>query len=259
VNDVVKEDGTMTFYVQLPKATDPSGERLLALAEGSLTSSGATIVFPEADAPSIRVGGHNPGVGRGYPAGTKTGIAVVDEVIALSLARDFPAIRARTTLHDGETIAGTPVHGIRTWQCAPYVLSETSSVFFEYPSEAVYAVFRVPNDPALPERYEGAAYGIAWYDGGAGTPLGGLTLVSQDGRITGTEIRCGTTPGYHVHNFTDFILAPYEGPPAEPPAPPSVGDSPVLGPTSRALPVILGSAMAAIAATAYWALRKPRT
>ena len=262
VNDLVKEDGTMTFYVHLPKATEPSGERLLALAQGILTGSGPTIAFPGTDAPSIRVAGHNPGVGRGYPAGTKTGIPAVDDVIALSFAHDFSAIRARTILYDGETTAGTPVHGIRTWQCAPYVLSETSNVFFEYPSEAVYAVFRVPNDPALPERYEGAAYGIAWYDGGVGVPLGGLTLVSADGHIVGTEIRCGTTPGYHVHNFTDFILAPYAGPPITPvvPKPPSVGDSPEERGDSETAPSAFAGAIALATAglASAWAVRARR-
>jgi hypothetical protein len=83
---------------------------------------------------------------------------------------------------------------------------------------------------ALPLRYQGASYGIAYYDGGAGIPLGGLILVSDTGQIVGTEIRCGTTPGFHVHNFTDFVLPPFVGPaPATvTPQPPNTG----LGPGS---------------------------
>jgi hypothetical protein len=140
------------------------------------------------------------------------------------------------------------------------VLAEDSNVF-EYPSGAVYAVFRIPVGAALPERYEGAAYGVAWYDGGAGLPLGGLTLVSSDGRITGTEIRCGTTPGYHVHNFPDFILAPYAGPPAAPevPKPPEVGDSITVTHTQARDPLLgLAAALAlgAFATATWWAGRR---
>jgi hypothetical protein len=257
VNDLVKEDGTMTFYVRLPKATDPSAERLLAVAEGTLTGTGPTIVFAGADAPAIRVAGHNPGTGLGYPPETRTGIPAIDEIISLSLARNTAAIRSRVVIRDGKTLSGTPVRGIPTWQCAPYTLSEESfDQVLEYPAGAVYAVFRVPNDPELPLRYEDAAYGIAWYDGGAGTPLGGLTLVSDDGRITGTEIRCGTTPGYHVHNFTDFILEPYTGPPAEPPKPPNVGNSPESRSEPHGKPATL---VLVLATAAAWASRKLRT
>jgi hypothetical protein len=259
VNDLVKEDGTMTFYVRLPKATDPSTERLLAVSEGVLTGSGTTTVTAGADAPSIRVAGHNPGVGLGYPASTRTGIQAVDEIIALSLAHDTEAIRSRVIPRDRPSSSGPPVPGIATFQCAPYVLALDSNVF-EYPSGSVYAVFRVPAQADLPLRYKDASYGIAWYDGGAGIPLGGLTLVSADGRITGTEIRCGTTPGYHVHNFTDFILPPFVGPPVAPeiPKPPEVGNS-TLSTRAPALdPLLLGPAALALGlfATATWWARR---
>ena len=229
VNDLVKDDGTMTFYVRLPAATNPSHERLLAVVPGTLTGTGAVQggqPIP-ADAPTITVAGHNPGTGLGYPKGTLTGITAVDDVITLSQALDSAAIRSRLVFRDGTTVSGSPVTGIASWQCAPFIFSKENIQQSEYPSGLVYAVFRFPGDPDLPLRYEGASYGIAWYDGGVGTPLGGLTLVSEDGRIVGTEIRCGTTPGFHVHNFTDFVLPPFDGPPpvTPPPGPPSTGNT----------------------------------
>jgi len=217
VSDVVKEDGTMSFYAQLARSSDPSRERLLAAMPQPISGGGVP-----ANAPSVKVAGHNPGGGFGYPAGTSTGIAAVDDVIALSQALDTAAMRSRLVLKDGTTTTGTPVHGLAWWQCQPAVMPQESlNQVFEYPSGLVYAVFRVPDNPALPLRYREAAYGIAWYDGGAGLPLGGLTLVSASGMVVGTEIRCGTTPGFHVHNFTDFVLAPFQGPaPATPTATP---------------------------------------
>lgn len=228
VNDNVKEDGTMTFYVRLPRATDPSQPRTLAAIRYSTTGPlpepvGATV---PADAPTIQVAGHNPGTGLGYPSGTRTGIAAVDQVIALVEAHDTAAIRARLVLKSSTNASGEPVRGVASWQCAPYVQPEDNLVqIFEYPAGPLYAVFRVPVDPALPLRYRGAAYGLAYSDGGVGTPLGGLILVSDSGQIVGTEIRCGTTPGFHVHNFTDFLLAPFVGPaPATAtPRPPGTG------------------------------------
>lgn len=207
-HDMVQEEGTMSFYIRLSRAADPSRERLLAVVQEPLTGGGVP-----ADAPSIRVAGHNAGHGFGYPAGTRTGIAAVDDVIALSQARDTAGMRARLVLKDGTTTVGTPVHGLAWWQCQPGVMPQESlDQVFEYPAALVFAVFRVPDDPALSLRYRGAAYGISWYDDGGGLiPLGGLTLVSASGMVVGTEIRCGTTPGFHVHNFTDFILPPFEG------------------------------------------------
>ncbi|MCC7364276.1 MAG: hypothetical protein IT303_07865 [Dehalococcoidia bacterium] len=230
VNDHVKEDGTMTFYVRLPRADDPARPRLLAAVEyqasGPLPEP-VSVTVP-AGAPSITVAGHNPGVGTGYPAGTRTGIAAVDQVIALVEVHDTAAIRARLVLKSGTTVSGEPVRGVASWQCGPYIQQEGNlDQVFEYPGGPLYAVFRVPADPALPLRYEGASYGIAFYDGGAGIPLGGLILVSDTGQIVGTEIRCGTTPGFHVHNFTDFVLAPFAGPPpataTTAPRPPGTG------------------------------------
>ena len=216
----------MTFYVRLPRAVDPSKERVLVAMQGFASGEA-----PARDAPSIRVAGHNPGGGFGYPAGTLTGIAAVDEVVALSQATNAAAIRSRVVERDGSRLSGDPVLGIATWQCAPYILADPgSNQIFEYPRGLVYAVFRIPTDGGLPLRYQDAAYGIAWYDGGAGMPLGGLTLVTASGQIVGTEIRCGTTPGYHVHNFTDFILPPFDGPAPSPdatPVPPSAGDTAV--------------------------------
>jgi hypothetical protein len=223
--DLAKEDGTMTFYVKLPSADDPVRERVLVMTPEPASGAG-----PPGDAPSIKVAGHNPGGGFGYPAGTLTGIAAVDEVIALSQAVDTAGIRSRVVHRDGTTTSGNPVRGIATWQCTPYVLADPgSNPSFEYPAGLVYAVYRIPAAANSPLRYRDAAFGIAWYDGGAGLPLGGLTLVTANGQIVGTEIRCGTTPGYHVHNFTDFILAPFSGPapatPTLPPGAPSVGNS----------------------------------
>ncbi|MGE0597843.1 MAG: hypothetical protein AB7J35_11865 [Dehalococcoidia bacterium] len=229
VNDFVKEDGTMTFFVQLSYVQNASANRLLAVVPGTLTGPG-TMQGGESvpvDAPTISVAAHNPGTGLGYPKGTKTGIAPVDEVIALSQALNSDAVRSRFVFREGTTLAGSPVTGIASWQCAPYIFSKDNLAQSEYPAGLVYAVFRVPSDPDLPLRYQDAKYGIAWWDGGAGTPLGGLTLVNDEGRIVGTEIRCGSTPGYHVHNFADFILAPFDGPPAPTPTPgaPTTGDS----------------------------------
>lgn len=242
-NDAVKEDGTMTFYAQLRGAkTSP---RLLAAVAQPLPMD------VPADAPTMTVAGHNAGVGLGYPKGTKTGVAAVDEVVALSQAGDTAALRARLVLKDGTTTTGSPVHGLANWQCQPFINAEAGlAQSFEYPSQLVYAVFRVPDDPALPLRYRGAAYGIAWYDGGAGVPLGGLTLVSEGGQVVGVELRCGTTPAYHVHNFTDFILAPFTGPPPATstvtPAPPSTGNGHRGGDSAPAVALlVLGLALAA--------------
>lgn len=228
VNDNVKEDGTMTFYVRLPRAADPTRPRLLAVIRYQTTGPlpepvSATV---PAGAPTVAVAGHNPGVGLGYPPGTRTGIAPVDQVIGLVEAHDTSAIRARLVLKNGTTASGEPVRGVASWQCGPYIQREDNlDQIFEYPTGPLYAVFRVPADPALPLRYQGASYGLAFYDGGAGIPLGGLILVSDFGQIVGTEIRCGTTPGFHVHNFTDFELSPFIGPAAATatPRPPSTG------------------------------------
>jgi hypothetical protein len=230
VNDHVKEDGTMTFYVRLPRAADTGRPRLLAaipyLATGPLPEPVSATV--PVGAPAIEVAGHSPGVGLGYPTGTRTGIASVDQVIALVEAHDNAAVRARLVLKSGTTASGEPVRGVASWQCGPYIQREDNlDQIFEYPAGALYAVFRVPADPALPLRYQGASYGLTFYDGGAGIPLGGLILVSDSGQIVGTEIRCGTTPGYHVHNVTDFFLAPFVGPPATvTPGPPTTGSGP---------------------------------
>lgn len=215
VNDNVKEDGTMTFYVRLSRAADPTRPRLLAVIRYQTTGPlpepvSATV---PAGAPSITVAGRNTGVGLGYPSGTRTGVAPVDQVIALVEAHDPAAIRARLVLKNGTTASGEAVRGVASWQCGPYIQREDNlDQIFEYPAGPLYAVFRVPADPALPLRYQGASYGLAFYDGGAGIPLGGLILVSDSGQIVGTEIRCGTTPGFHVHNFTDFVLSPFVGP-----------------------------------------------
>jgi hypothetical protein len=250
VFDHVKEDGTMTFYVELSRAAPGATDRLLAVVPGPVPGQGIA-----SDAPSIRVAAHNPGGGLGYPAGTLTGIPAVDEIITLSQGLDTAAIRSRLVFKDGTTSTGVPVRGLATFQCGPYVRAEESLSgpfgFLEYPAGLVYAVFRVPDDPALPLRYEGAAYGIAWYDGGTGTPLGGLTLVSADGMVVGTEIRCGTTPGYHVHHFDDFILPPYQGP-APTPAPPAVGDSQAPRPAAPA-PAVLSAGLLLLAAGAAMA------
>ena len=170
--------------------------------------------------------------------GTRTGIAPVDQVIALVEARDTAAIRARLVLKDGTSPLGEAVRGGASWQCAPYIQREDNlDQIFEYPAGFLYAVFRVPAEPALPLRYEGAAYGLAFYDGGTGIPLGGLILVSDSGQIVGTELRCGTTPGFHVHNFTDFVLTPFVGPaPATAtPRPPGTGSG-SEGPVRTATP-----------------------
>lgn len=228
VNDHVKEDGTMTFYVRLSRAADRTRPRLLAMIRYQTTGPlpervSATV---PAGAPSIAVASHNAGVGLGYPPGTRTGIAPVDQMIALVEAHDTAAIRARLVLKNGTTFSGEPVRGVASWQCGPYIQREDNlDQIFEYPSMPLYAVFRVPVDPALPLRYQGASYGLAFYDGGAGIPLGGLILVSDSGQVVGTEIRCGTTPGYHVHSFTDFVLAPFTGPapPTVTPQPPNTG------------------------------------
>lgn len=170
-HDVVREDGTMTFYAQLGPAADPSHERVLAVVQ-TPSPAGPPPAFPvPAGAPSLRVAGHNPGVGPGYPAGTRTGIRAVDDVIALVEARDLAAVRARVVLKSGTTAVGTPVRGVASWQCQPYFQPEDNlDQVFEVPAGPVYAVFRVPNDPALPLRYTGATYGIAAYDGGVGHP-----------------------------------------------------------------------------------------
>ncbi|MGE3076004.1 MAG: hypothetical protein AB7N24_08975 [Dehalococcoidia bacterium] len=249
VNDPVKEDGTMTFFVRLSHVQNASGNRLLAVVPGTLTGPGAMQGGESvpADAPTIRVAAHNPGRGLGYPKGTKTGIAPVDDVIALSQTLNSDAVRSRFVFREGTTLAGSPVTGIASWQCTPYIFSKDNLAQSEYPAGLVYAVFRVPSDPDLPLRYQDAKYGIAWWDGGAGTPLGGLTLVSDEGRIVGTEIRCGTTPGYHVHNFTDFILAPFDGPPAPTPTPgaPTTGDS-IASPDSSSPPSALVVSLGAL-------------
>lgn len=233
VNDHAKEDGTMTFYVRLPRAADATRPRLLAatpyLAAGPLPEPVPATV--SLGAPTTEVAGHNPGVGPGYPSGTRAGIAPVDQVLALVEAHDTAAIRARLVLKNGTTASGAPARGVASWQCDPYIQREDNlDQIFEYPAGALYAAFRVPADPTLPLRYQGASYGLAFYDGGTGIPLGGLILVSNSGQIVGTEIRCGTTPGYHVHNFADFVLTPFVGPPATViPGPPGTGS----GPASR--------------------------
>jgi hypothetical protein len=203
------------------------------------------------------VAGHNPGVGLGYPSGTRTGIAAVDQVIALVEAHDIAAIRARLVLKSGTTFSGEPVRGVASWQCQPYFQREDNlDQIFEYPAGPLYAVFRVPADPALPLRYRGASYGLAFYDGGAGIPLGGLILVSDSGQIVGTEIRCGTTPGFHVHNFTDFVLPPFVGPsPAMvTPQPPNSGTGSTTAPDNPPGDVqrVVGGLLVALAsATAF--------
>lgn len=222
--DVVKDDGTMTFYVRLARAADPSANRTLAAVREPASENQAPTVA--ADAPTVSVAGHNLGVGLGYPSGTRSGIVPVDQVIGLVEAHDRAAVRARLVLKDGASASGGPVRGVASWQCTPYIQREDNlDQIFEYPAGPLYAVFRIPADPALPLRYQGASYGLAFYDGGAGIPLGGLILVSDSGQIVGTEIRCGTTPGFHVHNFTDFVLPPFVGPAAATatPRPPSTG------------------------------------
>lgn len=214
-----QEEGTMAFYERLPESN--ASERILALVRPGTTT------IP-VDAPHVRVAGSHQGRGYGYPLGTLTGIAAVDDVISITQANDDDAMRSRIVLKDGTTPSGAAVRGLATWQCAPYIKSEESlQDFIDYSSGLVYAVFRVPQDSELPLRYHGAAYGIVWAPHGpdnvAAVPLSGTALVAEDGAIVGLEARCGTTPGFHIRNFTDFILAPYDGPPA--PRPPAVGDS----------------------------------
>ncbi len=242
--DYGQEEGTLTFYVQLPPSS--ASERLLAVVPG-LEPPG---VIP-ADAASVRVAGSNPGGGYGHPPGTLSGIPAVDEVIAVIQAVDTPALRARLVMKDGATTTGSAVRGLATWQCQPYTRSEELlDEFIDYDSGLVYAVFRIPNDESLPLRYHGASYGIVWAPYGentlGGTPLGGSTLVDDSGQVVGLEARCGTTPGFHVRNFSDFVLAPFDGPP--PPEAPNVGNSPGVNTPepATALPVV-AVAMALVA------------
>lgn len=251
----------MSFYVHLARAADPSANRTLAVVPEPVSENQAPTVA--ADAPTVSVAGHNPGAGLGYPSGTRSGIGPVDQVIGLVEAHDTVAIRARLVLKNGTTASGEPVRGVASWQCAPYIQREDNlDQIFEYPAGPLYAVFRVPADSALPLRYQGASYGLAFYDGGAGIPLGGLILVSDSGQIVGSEIRCGTTPGFHVHNFTDFVLSPFVGPAAATvtPRPPSTGlghDSSGSTTTPKGWIVLSGLfLLASAAASASIALRR---
>lgn len=248
----VQEEGTMAFYERLPESN--SSERILALVR-----PGATEI--PADAPHVRVAGRHPGRGYGYPIGTSTGIAAVDEVVAITQANDADAIRSRIVMKDGTTASGEAVKGLATWQCLPYIKSEESlEDFIDYSSGLVYAVFRVPQDPDLPLRYHGAAYGIVWAPHGPDTlaaiPLSGTALVAEDGSIVGLEARCGTTPGFHIRNFTDFILAPYDGPPA--PKPPAVGDSPRAHEGRTKGPIIVVTTGVIVVAAALYTVRAQR-
>src|SRR5690606_10465468 len=119
----------------------------------------------------VRVAGSHPGRGYGYPLGTLTGIAAVDEVVAITQANDEAAMRARLVMKDGTTTTGAPVRGLATWQCQPFIQSEESvAEFLDYSGGLVYAVFRVPQDSEhLPIRYRGAAYGIVWAPNGPNT------------------------------------------------------------------------------------------
>lgn len=227
--NLVNEDGTMSFYVRLPRAATTAQRTLAVVAKSSLGEVPADVL-------TVQVAAHNPGVGLGYPTGTRTGVAAVDQVIALVEAHDTASIRARLVMKDGATTTGEPVRGFASWQCQPYIQSEANlDQVFEYPSGALYAVFRIPANPGLPLplRYSGAAYGLAFYDGGTGIPLGGLILVSASGQIVGTEIRCGTTPGFHVHAFTDFLLPPFIGPAPSTtaPQPPATGSGSAIAPS----------------------------
>jgi hypothetical protein len=243
----------MAFYERLP-ARQPD-DRIMALVRPDATEV-------PADAPHIQIAGNHPGGGYGYPIGTLTGIAAVDEVVAITQALDTDEIRSRLLVKEGITPSGNAVRGLATWQCSPYIQSEDAlDEFIDYSSGLIYAVFRVSDDPDLPLRYHDAAYGIVWAPHGsndlAGIPLSGTALVSEDGRIVGLEARCGTTPGFHVRNFTDFILAPYDGPPV--PEPPSVGDSLLTdearsgGDRAKFAAVIVGSVLLAGAA---WTRRR---
>ncbi len=249
----VQEEGTMAFYERLPESN--ADERILALVRPGTNEI-------RADAPHVRVMGSHPGRGYGYPLGTLTGISAVDEVIAITQANDDDAMRSRMVIKDGATPSGAAVRGLATWQCAPYIKPEESlQDFIDYSSGLVYAVFRVPQNPDLPLRYHGAAYGIVWAPHGpdnlAATPLSGTALVAEDGSIVGLEARCGTTPGFHIRNFTDFILTPYDGPPA--PKPPSVGDSLVENEGWESSPLFaVASAMVVVVAAFAVARRRRR-
>ncbi|MBI2767344.1 MAG: hypothetical protein HYX53_15720 [Chloroflexi bacterium] len=245
-NDLGSEDSTLGLYIELPPAPAGAETRLLAAVPGG--SAGSV----SGTAPSVRVPARQPGVGLGYPLGTRTGIAEVDEVIALTQANDAAGLIALLAYRDAiQSVSREPVRGLASWQCEQFVRSETAiPQFFEYPGGQVYAVFRIGNDRDLPLRYKGAEYGIAWA-GRYAVPFGGLTLVGG-GRIVGVELPCGKPPGFFLRDFTDFVLSPSAGPAPVAPGAPATGsgraDSSVQG------PLFLGSLAMVLAATATLAV-----
>lgn len=202
-NDHASEDSTLGFYVQLPPPPAGAETRLLAAV---LTNSADSV---STTAITIRVAARQPGVGLGYPPGTTTGIAEVDQVIALTQANDWTGLISLLTFRDAiQSIGGDPVRGLASWQCEQFVRSADAQMF-EIPGGQVYAVFRVGSDKDLPLRYKGAEYSVAWAGSYAG-PFGGLTLVGG-GHIVGVELPCGKPPGFFLRDFTDFVLQPWAG------------------------------------------------
>lgn len=251
VNDSASEDSTLGFYIQLPPAPAGAETRLLAAVPGNSAGS-AVSPSVSATAPTIRVPARQPGIGLGYPLGTHTGIAEVDQVIALTQAHDTARLISLLTFRDAiQSVSREPVRGLPSWQCEQFVRSETAIPdLFEYPGGQVYAVFRVGSDKNLPLRYKGAEYGIAWAGSYAG-PFGGLTLVGG-GRIVGVELPCGKPPGFFLRDFTDFVLAPWAGPAPATPAAPATGSG--RGESSDQGPLLLGSFALVLVAAATLAV-----
>lgn len=238
VNDHASEESTPGFYIQLPPAPAGAETRLLSAVPGN--SAGRPVSGSvSATAASIRVPAKQPGVGLGYALGTRTGIEEVDQVIALTQANNGPGLIALLQFRNAiQSVSREPVRGLASWQCEPFVRSETAIPdLFEYPGGEVYAVFRVGSDKDLPLRYKGAEYGIAWAGSYTGT-FGGLTLVGG-GRIVGVELPCGKPPGFFLRDFTDFVLAPWAGPAPATPGAPATGSG--RGESSEPGPLLLGS------------------
>jgi hypothetical protein len=208
-------EGRISAYLVLGEPPGGSTRTIVAFESGWLQQQ-----FSQA--PSVTVPASHGGVGLGYPQGTRTGIADVDRVIDLTQAGDTDGLRALLLLKEGRRFSGEQVRGLASWQCVESIRDEQSlGQFFEYPGGLVYAVFRIPPGAGTGLRFEGAEYGVVWSEGAGGLiPLGGLTLVGG-GRIVGQELRCGTTPAFHLRGFSDFVLAPWTG---QAPGSPAVGN-----------------------------------